>query len=402
MQRVRMSLPFYKENGWEAEVVTVYTKYVEGFKDEYLSETIPSDIKIHYVKAIPTWLTRKIGLGSLSLRALLFYFIKVNKLLIKEKYDLIFFSTTMFHVGVLGPYWKWRYKVPYVVDLQDPWRNDFYLDKPKSERPPKFWFAYKILSWTEAIAIPNSSGIISVSEGYLSEIKRRYPSTEKLPMKVIPFGTSRIDFELINRKGIHGYKFFEKNTKVKNVVYLGAVTPSFIPIIEEFFKVLLMEKERIANYQFYFIGTSYSISDSKPLINELADKLGISDLVTEHTRRIPYFQTLATLKKADILFIPGSLEKDYNASKVYNAILSETPIFSVFHNKSEVKKIIEESESGIVIGFDSLNDLRKKSLEINSFYQLPELTKKNNIPLEIMADYRVKEQCEFFNKCKII
>ena len=398
MQRVRMSLPFFKDNGWDAEVVTVNPNYVEGFRDEYLSETFPANIKIYFVNALPSWLTRKVGLGSLSIRSLLFYLIKVNKLLKKGNYDLVFFSTTMFHVGALGAYWKWQYNVPFVVDLQDPWRNDFYLDKPKSERPPKFWFAYKLLSWTEAIAIPRSAGIISVSEGYLTEIKRRYPFTKNLPMKVIPFGATHIDFELVQRNEIDGYSLQKKDKSVKNVVYVGAITPSFIPIIEAFFTVLLKDRKILANYHFYFIGTSYSISVSTPLVNQLAIKLGISDFVTEHTKRIPYFQTLATLQKADILFIPGSLDQDYNASKVYNAILSKTPIFSIFNNKSEVKQIIEKSYSGKVIGFDNLEDLQTNiAYEISSFYNLLNHPSKSNIPEEILAEFRVKQQCDFFN-----
>ncbi len=397
MQRVRMSLPFYKQHGWEAEVVTVHPNYVEGFKDEFLCDTIPDDVKIHFVKALPTWLTRKVGLGSLSIRSLLFYFLTVNKLLKRGNYDLVFFSTTMFHVGVLGAFWKWRYKIPFVVDLQDPWRNDFYLNKPKSERPHKFWFAHKLLSWTEAVAIPKSDGIMSVSQGYLTEISRRYPSTESLPMKVIPFGATNIDFELVKRKSIVGFEFREN---VKNVVYVGAITSSFIPVIEAFFNVLLNKRENLAKYHFYFIGTSYSVSLSVPLVSELAVKLGMSDFVTEQTKRIPYFQTLATLQNADILFIPGSLDEDYNASKVYNAILSKTPIFSIFNNKSEVKQIIERNGSGKVIGFDNLSNLQTIIAdEISSFYDLLNHSRESKIPEEILAEFRVKQQSDFFNLC---
>ena len=61
-----------------------------------------------------------------------------------------------------------------------------------------------MLSWTEAIAIPKASGIMSVSQGYLIEIKRRYISIQNLPMKVIPFGASLIDFDLVDRKKIVG------------------------------------------------------------------------------------------------------------------------------------------------------------------------------------------------------
>jgi len=142
MQRVRMSLPFYKEMGWEAEVICVDEQYTDGFTDELLSETIPADIPVHKVKALPLRYTRKFGLGSLSIRSYYHFKQKGTELLEKKKFDLVFFSTTMFHVIALGRYWKEKFGVPFVVDMQDPWRNDFYLSRPKSVRPPKFKMAY--------------------------------------------------------------------------------------------------------------------------------------------------------------------------------------------------------------------------------------------------------------------
>jgi hypothetical protein len=398
MQRVRMSLPYYKVFGWDVEVVTVLPKYVESFRDQLLEKTTPENIKVHYVEALPFWLTRKFGLGSLSIRSFVFYFFKVNQILKKEKFDLIYFSTTMFHVGALGAYWKKRFDIPYIIDLQDPWRNDYYLDKPKNTWPPKFRFAYQLLKWTEAVGIPNSSGVISVSEGYLKQLRQRYPSSKSTPMKVIPFGASKLDFEIVKYEDLTGFQFHNRKKSIKNVVYVGAITPSFIPILRSFFKVLLENTNAISNYHFYFIGTSYSTLKTEPLVSQLADTLGISEIVTEQTERIPYFEALATLTKADILFIPGSLDFDYNASKVYNAIISKTPIFSIFHNQSEVKKIIEKSNSGVVIGFNDLEDLEQNiKTQIIEFLQLSIEKRKTNIPREILAEFRTEEQCLFFN-----
>lgn len=400
MHRVRMSLPYYKNEGWDAEVVYVDPKYVEGFQDILLLETIPDFIKKHSVKALPIWLTRKFGLGSLSIRSLFFYFFKVNSLLKKNKFDLIFFSTTMFHVGVLGAYWKWRFKVPFVVDLQDPWRNDYYLNKPKSERPPKFWFSYILLKWTEQLAIPKCSGIISVSKGYFKEIKERYPSTTNLPMALIPFGSSLIDFEILDRKSVQPFRFQRFSDKKINIVYIGAVTPSFIPVIFAFFESLLNNKFEFNNYHFYFLGTSYSVTDSPTLVTDLAESLGIGNHVSEQAHRLPYFETIATLKSADILFIPGSIDVNYNASKVYNSILSGTPIFSIFNNKSDVKQIIEKSNAGIVVGFDNLDDLKEKlHKNVLGIVGLEIGKREINMPDEMLAEFRTKQQCSFFNSC---
>jgi hypothetical protein len=51
MQRVRMSLPFFKEFGWEAEVATVDTRHSYLGKDELLLQSLPGDVKIHTVGA---------------------------------------------------------------------------------------------------------------------------------------------------------------------------------------------------------------------------------------------------------------------------------------------------------------------------------------------------------------
>jgi hypothetical protein len=399
MQRVRMSLPYYRNFGWDVEVVAVNPKFIEGFKDEMLLKTIPRDIIIHQVNAFPAWLTRKIGLGSLSIRALLFYFFKVNSILKNSKFDLIFFSTTMFHVGVLGPYWKKRFNVPFVVDLQDPWRNDFYLDKPRCERPPKFLFAYTLLKWSEAFSIPRSDGLMSVSEDYLLELKTRYKTIRNLPMSLIPFGSSGGDFEFLSMEKIQGYNFRKHPKLTKNVVYIGAITPSFIPVIRTFFDVLIKNSFCFSDYHFYFLGTSYSVFKPIPLIRNLALEMGINEYITEVTERIPYFQTLATLKEADLIFIPGSIDESYNASKVYNAILSRTPIFSIFHNKSEVKKIIEFSNAGVVIGFNDLYDLQHSlSCRISEFQNMSLDCRDIQIPLDILASGRTKAQCDFFNQ----
>ncbi|MDF9798357.1 hypothetical protein OKW21_003620 [Catalinimonas alkaloidigena] len=102
MHRVRQNLPYFKEYGWEPVVVVVEPDYIEASKDELLLETVPQDVEIIKIKAFSTKYTRKLGLGSLALRSLWFYYAKVNQLLKKRKFDLIYFSTTMFPLPILG------------------------------------------------------------------------------------------------------------------------------------------------------------------------------------------------------------------------------------------------------------------------------------------------------------
>lgn len=401
-QRVRMSLPYYHEMGWEPIVVCVAPDHIEGYRDTILEETLPTGLEVHRVEAWPLALTQKIGIGSLSIRSFFFFLKKVNQLLRERKFDLIFFSTTAFHVCALGPYWKKKFKIPFVMDLQDPWRNDFYLDKPRSQRPPKFWLAYNLDKLLEAYTMPFADAIMAVSEGYISMMRERYPKLKNRPAQVIPFGASIRDFELVQQKSIKPFPLKEHTI---NVVYVGAVTPFFLPLIRAF---LLVFSKSIANpeaYHFYFIGTNYSKGANHHSVKDLAEELGIGDWVSEYPDRIPYFSALATLARADILFVPGSMDVDYNASKIYNNILSGKPIFSIFHEQSLVKKIIEDCAVGVVVGVqgsETAGELEALiQTKIDSFRQLHLQERWSTLPVAIqpfLAAQKTQEQVELFNQ----
>ena len=386
--RIRMSLPFFEELGWQATVLAVRPEFVEAPLDPVLTESVPKNIRVVRVGAFSTKYTRKVGLGALSMRSLLQMRKAGIQLLRKEKFDLIYFSTTAFHVCWLGQYWKKKFKVPFVIDLQDPWRNDFYQDKPKHLRPPKHGFAYAIHKKMEKDTMPHASGVVSVSEGYLQMMEERYKlRTQGVPMQVIPFGASKRDFEIARKANVSAYSLKE-GQGIYNIVYIGAVTPFFLPLIEAFFKAFLASCDHPENYHFHFLGTSY-ISGAEKRVEKVAEKLGMSALVTERTDRIPYYTALRTLEKADLIFIPGSQDKDYNASKVYNCILSTTPIFSIFNSASLVKQIIESSNAGIAVGVeaeDSEEQIYKKIKEnIHLFFEL--VGKKSSIDATITNEF---------------
>src|ERR1700761_6102280 len=157
MHRVRMSLPYFKQFGWEAEVVTVDESYSQITKDELLLQSVPPEITIHKVKALNKKVAARLGLGNIALRSLWFYRQKVNAILKEKKVDLVYFSTTQFPVCVLGAYWKRKFGIPYVIDMQDPWHSDYYKDKPKQQRPPKYWFSYRLNKYLEPKAMRHVS-----------------------------------------------------------------------------------------------------------------------------------------------------------------------------------------------------------------------------------------------------
>lgn len=338
MQRVRMSLPYFRKYGWEPEVVTVAPEYSEMPKDDLLLNSIPSDIRIHQVAALNKRWSSKLGLGSLGLRAFQSYYKKVNKLLEQSHFDLLYFSTTQFPVCALGAMWKKRFNVPYVIDMQDPWyTGSYYHDKPHNERPSKYRLIYPLHKYLERIAMNRVGGLLSVSADYLSDLIQQYPRLKNVPSAVITFGASHIDSEIAEENQQKFKSLLDSETV--NIVYIGRGGIDMHEAVSALFKAVKLglntEHTTFRRLRLYFIGTSYApAGHGSPTISPLAEHYGISDNIVEITDRISYYHALATLQQANALFIPGSSDQKYTASKIYPYLLTGRPLLAMFHPKS--------------------------------------------------------------------
>lgn len=341
-----MSLSYFKEFGWEAEVVYVDEKHSEMPKDELLLQSIPADIILHKVEAFPKKWTTKVGLGSLALRSLWFFHQKMMLLLQAKNYDLIYFSTTEFPVCILGRFWKKRFGIPYIIDMQDAWHSDYYQNKPKNERPAKYWFSYRLHKYLEPIAMKNCDGLISVSADYITTLQQRYPQLKNKTSAVIPFGAFEKDFEIARNNFEKCPPFISKSPDKFNVVYVGRGGADMRTALEILFsalnEALENEFELFSKLHFYFIGTSYAPKHSaQKTILPTAEKFGVEKQVTEMTDRIGFYSTINTLLAADALFIPGSDDPQYTASKIYPYILTKKPLLAIFNLKSSAINILK-------------------------------------------------------------
>lgn len=406
MQRVRMSLPYFEQFGWLPEVVTVHEKHSHFTKDDNLSASLPINLKIHKVEALPLSLTKRLGLGSLALRSVLFYLFKVNKILKKNQFDLIYFSTTQFPVCILGRYWKKKFKIPYIIDMQDPWHSDYYKNKPKSERPPKYWFSYRLNKLLEPLAMASCDGLISVSQTYIDTLIHRYPSLSDRPKKVITFGVSRIDFNISKDIPIPmSLSQFLKPDKF-NIIYVGVCGNYMRKSIWRFFaafkKGLSESYDSFCKAQISFIGTSYGPNKSEKFVYSIAKELGVEHFVLEQTERISYYEVLQLIDRANLLFIPGSDDPGYTASKLYPYLSSGTPFISIFHPLSSVVKITQEC-TGITpftLDEDPNKQIEKIFLMLQGF-----LTSKISFPSlnvdefsKYDSEYLSKLQADLFNE----
>lgn len=355
MHRVRQSLPYYQTFGWEATVVSVDPRFVEGSQDPMLERSLPDATRIIRVNAFDQRRTRLLGLGSLALRSIWFYWNTANRLLRREHFDLIFFSTTQFPLLILGNYWKRRFGIPYVIDMQDPWYSDYYDKHPWVKKPPKYWFASRLNKYLEPIAMRRVSGIIAVSESYHKTLCERYPDIPVQNCHTIPFGAAEMDYRITLESCVQQSIFIPSPGRV-NIVYAGIANSSMrqaLQILMESIKSgLTMWPEVFGAVRLHFVGTTYAPDgNAESAVIPLAQAAGVSDYIQEHPSRLPYFQTLRLLMDADILLMLGTDDPNYTASKLYPYILAKKPLLAVFHEKSSIVQAIQEMDAGHCISF---------------------------------------------------
>jgi len=369
-QRVRMSLPYFHEFGWEPHVLAVHPEYVQGILDPQLTETLPLGIPITRVPALPVLISRWIGLGSLGLRSWRSLKVEGNRLLRSGNFDLVFFSTTQFPVLTLGPQWKRRWGVPYVADFQDPWWGDYH-EKLGAPPPPGGRFKYALSQFLARRAEPRvlhqASHVISVSPAYPPMWQRRYSWLKNIPITVLPFGAPENDFDSGVLDKVR-QEWFSKSDGKRHWVYVGRGGKDMSLAVGAFCCALQAARKQDPQtwnrLKIHFIGTDYA-SDGHAVksIAPVAADYGVADLVDEHPQRIPYFEALACLRDAEALIVPGSDDPGYTASKIYPYLLAHKPLLAIFHQTSDVVRILSETGGGTVVTFggdDSVSALAER------------------------------------------
>jgi hypothetical protein len=402
MHRVRQSLPYFKEFGWEPVVFAVEPERVEQSKDELLLQSFPEGIEIHNVTAFSTKWTRKFGLGNLGIRSYLQLKKAVNRYLTSNHVDLVYFSTTVFVSMALGPYWKKKFGVSFVIDMQDPWRNDYSLQLPRSKRPKKFWFDYPLNKYLEARTIPEVAGIVSVSQGYCDMLQERYPSILPNVCLTLPFGALEKDYEIAATLPA------ERTTKDQiDICYIGRGGDDMALAVRSLFRAfkrgLARSPDLFSNVRFTFIGTSYAANGCGiPTITPFAVTEGVAKNIREQTDRLPYFRALRRLQEADLLFMPGSTDANYTASKLYPYILAQKPLLALFNENSSVVDILDKTQAGETIAFRNNGSIEELSMQVQPVLEalLKKLPYTPNTNWAEFEPYTAKEmtrkQCDFF------
>ena len=346
---MRTALRYFKENGWEAEVLAVKPEFVEAVHEPELLQTLPGETAIHRVSAVPQKVTRMLGFGSLAFRAGRDLQKEGERLLRNGRYDAIYFSSTVFPTFRWGPIWKKKYGIPYFVDFQDPWWSHYY--KERGQRPPGGWLKYGLAQRSarknEGQVVREAAGVTCVSGAYAEMLRERYPEVSEEKFLELPFGASERDAELAGlRREERGLR--EGGKEVWR--YIGRGGADMAAALRIFSTIL--PQTGPGPFRLELMGTSYAGgAQAERTMGPVLEERLTADTVAESPRRIGFLESIRKLKEADRLILFGSDDPGYTASKLYNYILAKRPLLVICRAESSVARIVRETKSGELITF---------------------------------------------------
>ena len=353
VHRARLFAQHLPSFGWEPVVLTVHEDFYEEKLDPNLIKLLPDNLRIEKVAAKQIGTNRFIG--DIGLRAFKQLYRKAKQLIMQEDFDLLYIPIPSFYCALLGRLLHSTTGIKYGIDYIDPWVHYFPGSEKIFSRP---WFSTQLAKILEPIAVKKASLITGVAEGYYKPVLERNSHLKNVVTGAMPYGGEEKDHAIVATLQIEPYLFQKKVAKFQ-FVYAGAMLPKAYLPLENIFKAITAHKNLFTNVEFHFIGTGKRPDDENGFnIKTLAEKYGLYDnIVFEYPARIPYLDVLVHLNSADAVFILGSTEPHYTPSKVYQAVLSNKPIFAVLHKDSSAVKVIEDTYVGIVSKFNGESDL---------------------------------------------
>jgi len=374
VHRPRLISNYIHQFGWRPIIVTVDHKYYEENLDWDLCKTVSDKVEVHYVRAFPV--TRPRLIGDIGLRAFWHIYKRCKKIITQQKVDFIWIPIPSFYTAILGRILYEKTKIQYGIDYIDPWLRN--LSGRNDWRHLLSNLLAKIL---EPIAVKKAALITGVSEEYYKPVLQRNFQPNQIEPPII-----NLEYQINQNPSNKGFKkirhfafpygFDPNDHKVKlndinypwdeyedckPLVYAGAFLPNsrfFIEILFEVVSHLINVQKWDSRFHLFFLGTGYYPGKT---IMSYAKDFGIEYYVHEIHDRFPYLHILNFLSSSYGVMVIGSTEKHYTASKVYQGILSQRPIFSMLHEESTAYDVLKYTDAAdYTVGWSEKKKYEKK------------------------------------------
>jgi Glycosyl transferase 4-like domain len=366
--RIRFFVKHLPEFGWEPIVLTVKPEYYNWPVDSENERLLPESLEVIRTPAFRASWTRRIGIGDIGMRSVWQAWRGLKRLCRERKIDLIFIPVPPSLTMLLGRLAYLRFGTPYVVDYIDPWVTEYYWKMAKQERPPKWPLAYALSRIVEPFALRKVAHITGVSKGTTDSVVSRYSWLTPADATEIPYGAEPADFAYL-RAHPRRNDVFNKRDGLFHLSYVGACIPGMHATVRALFEAVRIGLDRrpelFQRLRLHFVGTSYAANGkARKLLPAIARECGVEQCADEQPTRVSYLDSLQIMLDSDGLFLVGSDEPHYTASKVFPYLLANRPLLAIFHEASSVTRILNESGEKRVVSFNTIQSPSAYSGEI--------------------------------------
>lgn len=337
VHRARLVANFLPKFGWQPIILTVKEKYYEESLDPDIEKTVAPHIEVIKTEAYATLqLLGKRLIGDIGLRGFWQIYNNALKIVNNRNVDFIWIPIPSWYTALIGPLIYRKTGIPYGIDYIDPWVSQL---APYDRTFSRAWWSNRLARILEPIALKRASLISGVSTSYYQPaLERNFKNKQRIRHVGMPYGFDPRDHQI----ELEDIEYPWPNDKsIDPYVYAGAFLPQSHIFIENLFQAIAEMKSQ-ENWpqkaHFYFLGTGYYGGKT---IEDYADEFGIGHIVTEIRDRFPFLHIQQYLRRAKGILIIGSTEKHYTASKTFQCLLADRPIWAIFHRESSATDILE-------------------------------------------------------------
>jgi glycosyltransferase involved in cell wall biosynthesis len=360
VHRARHLAKHLPAHGWRPTVIRVDERHYAEAGDPALADLVPPSVEQVRTGAVSARLARLVGIGDISLRAYRSIAEAIAASVKRDKPDAVLISGAPFYPMLLARNIRLRWKVPVILDFQDPWVS---ADGAQRRYWSKGRMAHRLACALEPRALRWASWVTSVSAKQNADLAARSSWLRHDRMSAIPIGGDPTDFDAL-RASPPENPAVSLDPGLLNLCYVGTFLPHAGPTVRALFQAVAEVRKRrpdlAARLRLVFVGTSNqppgTVSGSHR-VTAIAEEAGIANLVVEHPARVPFIEALSLLANARGLLMLGSNEPHYTASKIYPALMSGKPFLSIYHQLSSSHEILSRAGGGASLAFADVSCL---------------------------------------------
>jgi len=245
-----------------------------------------------------------------------------------EKIDAIVSVGPPHTAHLIGKKLSIKYKLPHIPVFIDPWVDIAYYQNFKRNS-----ISLKIDNRLEKSVLQNAASVVFVTETMKEDYQKKYPFL-KDKAHVLYWGYSEEDFNDIELK--------ENSSDEKVLLHAGNLFSYQNPA-----KLWQQIKKEIDNgnqLRIKFIGT---------VDNEIVKSISSAGLDphTDYLGFLPYQKMLTEVCNADFLLVCAT-EPRHVPGKLFEYLRAGKPIIAYGDNNEEVKRILQESNAGMMFTYD--------------------------------------------------